>query len=202
MRQGRGRAQSIVEYCLFIAIIVGTLGAMKVYASRGLQGFLKKTADQLAPHKEAGMFYEKEQIPWVDDVNATDMTSKTRVTNMQKERLQGNERIQARASANENKFYGTSINYIGVQPAQEKYKNEFDRGTLNQYADSCEPSAAIADLARQKTAGCTTGVTAAGAACVADCKLQASVRKCTGVGDADNLVQMRTCVGACTGVCA
>lgn len=41
--------QSIIEYAMFIAVVVLALLAMQVYLKRGLQGKIKDMADQISP---------------------------------------------------------------------------------------------------------------------------------------------------------
>ena len=48
------KAQSTLEYALIISVVVGALLAMQVYVKRGIQGRLKKAADDLGDQYSPG----------------------------------------------------------------------------------------------------------------------------------------------------
>ena len=50
------RGQSLMEYTVIIAIVVGALVVMRVYMKRGIQSAIKAAADQLAPQATSDIF--------------------------------------------------------------------------------------------------------------------------------------------------
>jgi len=49
----RIKGQSILEYAMIIAVVVGALLAMQIYMKRGLQGKLRESADQIGEQFDA-----------------------------------------------------------------------------------------------------------------------------------------------------
>jgi len=47
-KEYRSEGQSIIEYAMFIAVVVLALLAMQVYLKRGLQGKIRETANQIS----------------------------------------------------------------------------------------------------------------------------------------------------------
>ena len=53
----RLRGQSTLEYALIIAVVVGALLAMQIYMKRGMEGRMRKAADDIGKQFEAEKTY-------------------------------------------------------------------------------------------------------------------------------------------------
>ncbi len=51
------RGQSTLEYALIIAVVVGALLAMQIYMKRGMEGRMRKAADDIGKQFEADKTY-------------------------------------------------------------------------------------------------------------------------------------------------
>ena len=60
----RKKTQSIVEYLLFIGVIVMAFSLMQVYGKRGLQAVVKTQADTLGGQQDNQMSLNKTQVDW------------------------------------------------------------------------------------------------------------------------------------------
>lgn len=49
----RIRGQSVLEYAMIIAVVVGALLAMQIYMKRGLQGRLRESSDEIGQQFDA-----------------------------------------------------------------------------------------------------------------------------------------------------
>jgi uncharacterized protein (UPF0333 family) len=68
------KAQSILEYALFICVVVAALMAMRYYTNRGFQGRLRQNADQVGE----GFFYSPGGVSGSYSTNA--ITNETMVS--------------------------------------------------------------------------------------------------------------------------
>ncbi len=76
----RSRGQSTLEYALIIAVVVGGLLAMQIYMKRGMEGRMRKSADDIGKQFDAQSTYvHHETTKKGTSVEVTDQTGKTAV---------------------------------------------------------------------------------------------------------------------------
>lgn len=116
-------AQSIVEYCMFMAVFVMVLTSMQLYGKRGLQSVFKKTADQYADHRVVATVADAEEVPWRALVDPGTRGSNY-VKNAGKNTVEGGVYKKSSVSEARNEHYGTSISAIRIDDG--KYDSEYD----------------------------------------------------------------------------
>jgi hypothetical protein len=120
-------SQSLVEYSMFIAVVLVVFMGMRTYAQRGLQAHVKKTADQLVPHDEAAAVYTEEQAKWLSQIKPENLQGTTTLRSASKEQVKDNVYKNAKGSYSLNKFHGTTVNQIMEQRTRDVYDNFYDR---------------------------------------------------------------------------
>lgn len=104
--------QSVLEYCLFISIVVALLAAMQLYGKRGLNSSLKKAGDTLGfqMKTEAGYTNETER-QFAYERNAK-TTGKNVIKSASKQSIKDGQITTAKASYTETSFQGATVSRV------------------------------------------------------------------------------------------
>lgn len=123
--------QSMIEYCIFIAVLAAVLYGMQVYARRGLQATLKRQSDQFVDHREIGTIWEEEEAPWALQVDSGSRGT-AQVKNVNKETIIDGRYRGVKLSESTNEFYASSVSNIIVDDVDGSDYEEADFGVISE----------------------------------------------------------------------
>jgi len=112
------RAQSVLEYCIFLGVVAAAFGMMQVYAKRGIQAAVKSTADVFGGQEELHMTFsgnsteqeQKEKLFFKNRESETKSTSATRA--VQSKNIVAGDVSESTVTQSDTYFSGASIGDI------------------------------------------------------------------------------------------
>jgi len=115
----RCTAQSILEYCLFISIIVAVFGAMSLYAKRGIQATLKVQGDVMGYQMDTKIdqFDEDEQDLYLQADPKTEGANV--IKSMSRERIAGGKYEEVSVSTVESSYGGINVGQVMKPEAED-----------------------------------------------------------------------------------
>jgi hypothetical protein len=126
-------SQSIVEYVVFVGVIVAALAVMQLYAKRGIQATLKAGADTVGGQTDSVVTTNGTQQAWIASMD-TNMTGNNAIRGVEQTTVNKGKYSKTEVSSSSTDFGGASISDVVEDKSAQAVRTP---GAVMPYPDSC-----------------------------------------------------------------
>jgi len=128
-------AQSMLEYCLFIALILAALAGMQTYGKRGLAAALKSTADKMGMQQAGESGYNATQSLFLQAVAPANVSGENIMAGYEQKTLKNRQYNSTKVSTTTTQFSGTSGSDVSIDAQANAPLSSLYNATQNVVVD-------------------------------------------------------------------